>query len=91
VRVVSWNVWWRFGGNWRDRERAIVVRLREANADVIGLQEVWGDDGLTQADVIAEALGLYAAFSAPSLPPVPVPAKSVDQEGVSLGVAVLSR
>jgi NADH-quinone oxidoreductase subunit J len=27
LRVATWNVWWRFGGNWRDRERAIVVLL----------------------------------------------------------------
>jgi endonuclease/exonuclease/phosphatase family metal-dependent hydrolase len=91
MRVVSWNLWWRFGGNWRERERGIVATLRELRADVAGLQEVWGGEGTSQAEVLAERLGLHAAFATPSLPPPPVPPESPDQDGIDLGVAVLSR
>lgn len=71
MRIMSWNLWWRFGGNWRERESRILARLRELDADVVGLQEVWAAGDVTQADVIAHALGMHAAFAAPSLPPVP--------------------
>lgn len=91
VRVVSWNVWWRFGANWQARHPRILERLQAATPDVIGLQEVWAVDGNSQADVIADALGMHAAFAAPSLPPVPVPPETPDQEGVELGVALVSR
>jgi endonuclease/exonuclease/phosphatase family metal-dependent hydrolase len=91
MRVVSWNLWWRFGGNWRERQDGIVSRLRDLRPDVAGLQEVWGGAGTTQARVLAGHLGMHAAFAAPSLPPPPVPPRSPDQDGVEVGVAVLSR
>lgn len=91
MRIVTWNVWWRFGGDWEERQPRILKRLRAAAPDVIALQEVWAVDGITQADVIADALGMHAAFAAPSLPPVPVPPESPAQEGAQLGVGVVSR
>ena len=105
VRVMSWNVWWRFdsrdqvtvgpapaaGDRWRDRERAIVETLGVIAPDVVGLQEVWATAGTTQADVLAGAVGMHAAFAAPSLPPPPRPARNPDHAGVEVGVAVLSR
>lgn len=48
-------------------------------------------DGHSQADVIADELGMHAAFAVPSLPPVPVPPETPAQKGVQLGVAVVSR
>lgn len=71
LRVVSWNVWWRFGTDWQQRQSRIVLRLRELAPDIIGLQEVWATNSTTQADVLAEVLGMHAAFAAPSLPPPP--------------------
>lgn len=91
MRVMSWNVWWRFGSDWEAREPRILQRLRAADPDVIGLQEAWAVDGVSQADVIADTLGMHAAFAAPSLPPVPVPPETPEQQGVQLGVAVVSR
>lgn len=91
MRVASWNLWWRFGDQWAERQRRILKQLRAASPDVIGLQEVWATDRISQADVIADALGMEAVFAAPSLPPVPVPPETPDQEGVDLGVAVVSR
>jgi endonuclease/exonuclease/phosphatase family metal-dependent hydrolase len=91
VRVVSWNVWWRFGEVWRDRQKVIAGTLLELQPDVIGLQESWATDESSQAQELGEILDMHAAFAAPSLPPVPDPPESPDQVGVDLGVAVLSR
>lgn len=91
MRIMSWNVWWRFGGDWERRQQAILKRLQAPSPDVIALQEAWAADGISQADVIADALGMHAAFAAPSLPPVPVPPQAPGQRGVQLGVAIVSR
>jgi endonuclease/exonuclease/phosphatase family metal-dependent hydrolase len=91
ARIVSWNLWWRFGGNWEQRQERILTRLEELRPDVVGLQEVWATDTVDQARVIADALGMHSAFAGPSLPPVPVPPERPDQAGVRLGVGLLSR
>ncbi len=91
VRVVTWNVLWRDGGNWRKREDGIVATLDRLQPDVVMLQEVWGGDGTNQADVLGRRLGLHSAFAAPSLPPPPETPESPDQVGIEIGVAVLSR
>jgi endonuclease/exonuclease/phosphatase family metal-dependent hydrolase len=91
VRAVSWNVWWRFGEVWRDRQKAIAGTLLELQPDVVGLQESWATDESSQAQEFGQMLDMHAAFAAPSLPPVPDPPESPDQIGVDLGVAVLSR
>jgi endonuclease/exonuclease/phosphatase family metal-dependent hydrolase len=91
VRVLSWNLWWRFGDAWRERGRGILSTLEAVRPDVAGLQEVWGTAETTQADRLAERLGMHAAFGAPSLPPPPDPPERPDQAGVEVGVAVLSR
>jgi endonuclease/exonuclease/phosphatase family metal-dependent hydrolase len=45
LRVMTWNLWWRFG-EWADRERAIVSVIERERPDIVCLQEVWsaGDD-----------------------------------------------
>jgi endonuclease/exonuclease/phosphatase family metal-dependent hydrolase len=91
MRVVSWNLWWRFGGRWRERQARIISMLEGLQPDVAGLQEVWGGEGTSQAEVLADRLGMHFAFAAPSLPPLPVPSESPDQNGIEVGVAVLSR
>jgi endonuclease/exonuclease/phosphatase family metal-dependent hydrolase len=87
--VLSWNLWWRFGGNWREREVAITKTLHTFQPDIAGLQEVWATDETSQAEVLGRRLGLYAAYAGPSFPPPP--ALSPDHMGVDLGVGVLSR
>jgi endonuclease/exonuclease/phosphatase family metal-dependent hydrolase len=58
ARVVTWNVWGRFGP-WRDREQALVAALGAAAPDVVLLQESWADvDGTDQAELLAGRLGL---------------------------------
>ena len=91
ARVMTWNVWWRFGPDWRRRQDAIVATLRTVRPDVLALQETWGTDEGTQPDELAAALGGFAAFAAPSLPPVPEPPETPDQAGVRLGVGLVSR
>ncbi len=88
---MSWNVLWRFDPDWRARERAILAVLSDTRPDVLGLQECWGTNEDSQAHVIARHLGMHATFWAPSLPPTPEPAERADQEGVLMGVGLVSR
>jgi endonuclease/exonuclease/phosphatase family metal-dependent hydrolase len=69
VRVMTWNVWWRFGPRWEDRQPGLLATLDQFRPDVLALQEVWGTSDTTQADELAEALGLRAVFASPSYPP----------------------
>ncbi|MGY1689318.1 endonuclease/exonuclease/phosphatase family protein [Geodermatophilus sp. SYSU D01105] len=68
VRVATWNVWWRFGDRWPERQDALLHTLRAVDADVVALQEVWGTAEASQAHELARALGLSAAFAEPSYP-----------------------
>jgi len=88
MRVVTWNLWWRFGP-WRERQKAILAVLRELRPDVVGLQEVWAADGENLAEWLAEELGLHWTWA-------PSPAserwqRRTGQPGVEVGNAVLSR
>jgi endonuclease/exonuclease/phosphatase family metal-dependent hydrolase len=88
---MTWNVWWRFGGNWGEREFGIRSTLAEHRPDVVGLQETWAGDGTSQARVLADALGMDAAFAPTSLPPAPDPVETPDQRGIAVGIGLLSR
>jgi len=80
LRVLSWNVWWRFGP-WERRQPAIEATLARIDADVVALQEVWSEvGGRDQAGVLAERLGYHHAF-----------APGFDDGSVGFGLAVLSR
>lgn len=57
TRVLTWNLWWRFG-DWRARHEAVVEVLARARPDVLCLQEVWVGEGRGQVDLLAEALGM---------------------------------
>jgi len=65
--------------------------LRELQPDVVGLQESWLGDGTAQGEQLAGELGMYWAFAEPSLPPLPDPVETADQDGIALGVTLLSR
>ena len=58
MRVVTWNLGWRFG-DWEPRQPAIEAVLADAHADIVAVQETWPD----QLAVLAERLGLHWAFS----------------------------
>jgi endonuclease/exonuclease/phosphatase family metal-dependent hydrolase len=79
LRVMTWNLWWRFGP-WEARQPAIVETLRRVDADVIGLQEVWDDGTDNLSAIIASELGYHHVYDA-----------RLDLDGVRFGNAVLSR
>jgi endonuclease/exonuclease/phosphatase family metal-dependent hydrolase len=80
LRVLTWNIWWRFGP-WEARAAAIAATLRRIDADVIGLQEVWDvDDGPGQAEALASDLGFHHLY-----------AEGFDTGDAKFGNAILSR
>ncbi|MBC2907226.1 endonuclease/exonuclease/phosphatase family protein [Streptomyces cupreus] len=88
VRVVSWNLWWRFGP-WRERQKAIRSVLRDLRPDIVGLQEVWAADGENLAEWLADELGLHWTWAAS-----PAPERwrrRIGDPSVDIGNAVLSR
>jgi endonuclease/exonuclease/phosphatase family metal-dependent hydrolase len=87
MRVVTWNLWWRFGP-WRDRRPAVLAALRAVDPDVVGLQEVWADDRENLAGWLADELGLHWTW-APSPAPQRFHRRAADTAQV--GNAVLSR
>ena len=58
---MTWNVWWRFG-DWEPRQNAIQQVLKEVDADIVCLQEVWSsEDGEDQVRNLATSLGMHYA------------------------------
>lgn len=63
VRVVTWNLWHRFGP-WKRRQAAIVATLRLLKADVICLQEVWRDrENRDFGGALANELGMECSYT----------------------------
>ncbi|NEA64605.1 endonuclease [Streptomyces sp. SID12488] len=67
MRVVTWNLWWRFGP-WEARRQAILSVLRDLRPDVVGLQEVWECGGENLAAWLADELGLHWTWAASEAP-----------------------
>ncbi|MFD0315670.1 endonuclease/exonuclease/phosphatase family protein [Streptomyces flavalbus] len=88
MRVMTWNLWWRFGP-WETRQKAILTALREVRPDVVGLQEVWAAGGENLAEWLAGELGMYWAW-APSQRPERW-RRRIGGAPVDVGNAVLSR
>jgi endonuclease/exonuclease/phosphatase family metal-dependent hydrolase len=91
VKIMTWNIWWRFGPHWQDRQPGLVQTLRQVDADVVGLQEVWGSATTSQAHQFADQLGLHAGFVAPSYPPISDVPRAPEDDEVLLGLGLLSR
>jgi endonuclease/exonuclease/phosphatase family metal-dependent hydrolase len=92
LRVMTWNLWWRFGA-WQDRREAILRTLEAERPDILGLQEVWagsGPDAENMAGWLAERLGMHWAWSRAT-----AQGRWHSRNGgdttVDVGVAVLSR
>ena len=79
LRVLSWNLWHRFGP-WEARRPAIAATLARLDADVVCLQEVWADDEVEFGGELAGGLGFHQVYGS-----------RVDFDGVRFGNAVLSR
>ncbi|MFI5805378.1 endonuclease/exonuclease/phosphatase family protein [Streptomyces sp. NPDC051561] len=89
MRVLTWNLWWRFGP-WDARRKAILAVLREQRPDVVALQEVWANEEENLAGWLARELGFahwtWARFGHPEHWQRRVPGDTSD-----IGVAILSR
>jgi endonuclease/exonuclease/phosphatase family metal-dependent hydrolase len=79
LRVMTWNLWWRFG-DWERRQPAIVEVLRQQHPDVVCLQEVWASEHAEQASLLATELDLHA-----------VTTEHRWHDGLSFDNAILSR
>ena len=79
LRVMTWNLWWRFGP-WEARIPAIEATLAQVDADIAALQEVWQEDGVDFAGLLADKLGFAHAYHAHNV-----------RDGVAFGNAILSR
>ncbi|MEE9297138.1 MAG: endonuclease/exonuclease/phosphatase family protein [Phycisphaerae bacterium] len=79
LRVLTWNIWWRFGP-WERRRPAISATLADLDADVIALQEVWSDETTNLAAELAGELGYHHLFES-----------GMELKGFGFGNALLSR
>src|SRR5262249_16466089 len=84
MRILSWNLWWRYGP-WEQRRKGIEATLAEVSPDVCGFQEVWEAPGQNLAGGLAEGLGMRWCFSAATK------VRHVDGVDMSTGNAILSR
>jgi endonuclease/exonuclease/phosphatase family metal-dependent hydrolase len=84
MRVLSWNLWWRYGP-WQQRREAIAATLAQVQPDLCGLQEVWGGPGANLAADLAERLRMHWCWAAASA------GRGQSGEQVALGNAILSR
>ena len=79
VRVLTWNLWHRFGP-WEARRPAIAATLARLDADLVCLQEVWADEQVGFAEELAAGLGFHQVYGS-----------RLEHDGVRFGNAVLSR
>ncbi len=72
ISIATWNVGWRFG-EWEARHEPLTQTLSAIAADILCLQETWGDaaSGVNQAALFAERLGFHhVAYGTASNGPV---------------------
>ncbi|NMO88935.1 hypothetical protein HH311_04015 [Actinomycetospora sp. TBRC 11914] len=89
LRVATWNLWWRHGDPER-RRPAILAALRELDADVVALQEVWWHAEGSFADELAAELGMHVALR-PSRDPSSWSSALPGTDAYGIGNAVLAR
>jgi endonuclease/exonuclease/phosphatase family metal-dependent hydrolase len=88
LRVMTWNLWWRFD-SWPTRLVAIRAVLHAQRPDIIGLQEVWDDGKVNLAAQLSEEFGYFYSWS-PALNTDRWRGRPIDP-GVKVGNAILSR
>jgi endonuclease/exonuclease/phosphatase family metal-dependent hydrolase len=84
MRILTWNLWWRYGP-WEQRREAIAVALAAAGPDVCGLQEVWGAPEENMAAELAGRLGMHWCWAPAAR------GHGAGNERLSIGNAILSR
>jgi endonuclease/exonuclease/phosphatase family metal-dependent hydrolase len=64
IRVVTWNVWGRYGADWELRQAALEETLESAAPDLVCLVEAWRQGDQAQSGRVAARLGLpYHQFT----------------------------
>jgi endonuclease/exonuclease/phosphatase family metal-dependent hydrolase len=58
VRVATWNVWGRYGEDWKLRQEGIEEALLGVSPDLVCLVETWRQGETTQPQLVASELGL---------------------------------
>jgi endonuclease/exonuclease/phosphatase family metal-dependent hydrolase len=58
VRIVTWNVWGRYGNSWMERQAGIEETLFDVGPDIVCLVEAWRQGDTTQPELLAKRLGL---------------------------------
>lgn len=89
ARVLTWNLWWRFG-DWRRRMDAIAAVLAEVEPDICCFQEVWSTDREDAAAQLGDQIGLSHVARSYADDPQRWQER-VGQPGVEFGNAVVSR
>jgi endonuclease/exonuclease/phosphatase family metal-dependent hydrolase len=80
MRIVTWNVWGRFG-DWEQRQGGIEDVLAAAEPDVVCLEECWATPETDQAARVGERLGLEHRLFVGDW----------EQDGWTSGIGVVSR
>lgn len=90
VRILTWNLWWRFG-DWRRRADAIAEVLTLEQPDICGFQEVWAEpSGRHQLAELAARFGYHWAW-APRTHPQRWQRRTDPSADTQIGNGVLSR
>ncbi len=63
MRILTWNLWWRYGP-WQRRHEAIAATLADVGPDLCGLQEVWDVGGQNLAADLAARLDMHWCWAA---------------------------
>lgn len=79
LRVVTWNLWWRYGP-WQERQPAIAATLERLDADVFAFQEIWEEGATSLAAELAKPLGYHHVHR-----------NAEKRDGVGFGNSILSR
>lgn len=82
-----WNVWWRFGDDWRGRENGITTTVDTYRPDLLGLVEAWSGEGTDQPERLAAARGMHSVFASAPHPRVPCESRP----GIDSGLGLISR
>jgi endonuclease/exonuclease/phosphatase family metal-dependent hydrolase len=88
MRVMVWNVWWRFGEDWRARETGIVATVETYRPDLLGLVESWSGEGTDQARRLAAPRGMHSAWAPLCVPPL---SPYGHEPGIEMGLGLVSR
>ena len=57
MKLLTWNLWWRFGTDWQARQAGIVSEITTADADICAFQEVFCVDDDDQMESLKRATG----------------------------------